>query len=152
MTSKRPSLLLALIGILVLTSLETGRGQSQWLSGTNPDSPSGTCPSGFPLRLGACVDVLSLKDVVAGDPRTQPCCSPMVGLANVDVLSLKDVVAGDPRTQPCCSPMVGLANVQLADCLCLLLGKIPVAGGVDQGIRTILFACNVAFPIGFRCP
>ncbi|CAN6803995.1 14 kDa proline-rich protein DC2.15-like [Brassica napus] len=89
----------------------------------SPSPGFGTCPRD-PLQLGVCANVL--------------------GLANV--------IAGDTRARPCCSAITGLTNVQVADCLCFVFRPLPLVYGIDKAVRTIFFACNMVFPIGFQCP
>ncbi|CAH8359593.1 unnamed protein product [Eruca vesicaria subsp. sativa] len=89
----------------------------------SPANGFGTCPRD-PLQIGVCANVLRLANIIAGDTRAQPCCT----------------------------AISGLPNIQVADCLCFVFRPLPLVYAIDQAVRTIFFACNMVFPIGFQCP
>ncbi|PSS17764.1 Proline-rich protein like [Actinidia chinensis var. chinensis] len=87
-------------------------------------SPSAFCPRDT-LKLGACVDLL--------------------GLVNL--------VIGSPVSSKCCALLEGLADLEAAVCLCTAI-KANVLGidlNVPVALSLLVSACEKSIPPGFQC-
>ncbi|KAK2660080.1 hypothetical protein Ddye_006613 [Dipteronia dyeriana] len=94
-----------------------------------PPTPAPPAPAKCPkdtLKLGTCVDLLGLGNVVVGSP---------------------------PSGSKCCALLQGLANLEAALCLCTAI-KANVLGinlNVPVSLSLILSSCQKKVPEGFQC-
>ncbi|WOG88444.1 hypothetical protein DCAR_0207679 [Daucus carota subsp. sativus] len=71
----------------------------------------------------------------------------------VNVLNLVDVVVGSPPTLPCCSLIQGLVDLEAALCLCTAI-RANVLGinlNVPVALSLVLNNCGKKVPTGFQC-
>ncbi|KAE8693885.1 pEARLI1-like lipid transfer protein 1 [Hibiscus syriacus] len=71
----------------------------------------------------------------------------------VNVLNLVNVVVGSPPVQPCCSLIQGLADLEAAVCLCTAL-RANVLGlnlNIPVSLSLLLNICSRNVPTGFQC-
>ncbi|KAL8112344.1 14 kDa proline-rich protein DC2.15-like [Apium graveolens] len=71
----------------------------------------------------------------------------------VNVLNLVDVVVGSPPTLPCCSLIRGLVDLEAALCLCTAI-RANVLGinlNVPVALSLVLNNCGKEVPNGFEC-
>ncbi|XP_062085083.1 14 kDa proline-rich protein DC2.15-like [Humulus lupulus] len=71
----------------------------------------------------------------------------------VDVLGLVNLVVGSPPTSKCCALLEGLADLEAALCLCTAL-KANVLGvniNVPVALSVLVSACQKTVPPGFTC-
>ncbi|KAF4354488.1 hypothetical protein CsatB_008937 [Cannabis sativa] len=71
----------------------------------------------------------------------------------VDVLGLVNIVVGSPPTTKCCALLQGLADLEAALCLCTAL-KANVLGiniNIPVALSVLLSACQKTLPPGFTC-
>ncbi|TXG62184.1 hypothetical protein EZV62_013547 [Acer yangbiense] len=91
-----------------------------------PPAPApAKCPKDT-LKLGACVDLLGLVNIVVGSP---------------------------PSGSKCCALLQGLADLEAALCLCTAI-KANVLGinlNVPVSLSLILSSCQKTVPEGFQC-
>ncbi|GAB4854595.1 hypothetical protein Ancab_023177 [Ancistrocladus abbreviatus] len=91
----------------------------------SPPPPPSSCPMDA-LKLGVCVDVLGLVNVVIGSP---------------------------PSGSQCCALLAGLVDLEAAVCLCTAI-KANVLGinlEVPVALSVLLSACQKSVPPGFTC-
>ncbi|KAK1550688.1 hypothetical protein Q3G72_023168 [Acer saccharum] len=90
-----------------------------------PAPATDKCPKDT-LKLGACVDLLGLVNIVVGSP---------------------------PSGSKCCALLQGLADLEAALCLCTAI-KANVLGinlNVPVSLSLILSSCQKTVPEGFQC-
>ncbi|KAL8112345.1 14 kDa proline-rich protein DC2.15-like [Apium graveolens] len=71
----------------------------------------------------------------------------------VNVLNLVDVVVGSPPTLPCCSLIQGLVDLEAALCLCTAI-RANILGinlNVPVALSLVLNNCGREVPNGFAC-
>ncbi|CAI9772916.1 unnamed protein product [Fraxinus pennsylvanica] len=73
--------------------------------------------------------------------------------ACVDLLGLVNVVVGTPPSDTCCALLAGLADLEVAACLCTTI-KANVLGinlNVPVALSVLVSACGKTVPPGFKC-
>ncbi|XP_022870671.1 14 kDa proline-rich protein DC2.15-like [Olea europaea var. sylvestris] len=71
----------------------------------------------------------------------------------IDLLGLVNVVIGNPPSGKCCSLLEGLANLEAAACLCTAI-KANILGiklKVPAALSVLVSACGKTVPPGFKC-
>ncbi|CAA2992552.1 14 kDa proline-rich protein DC2.15-like [Olea europaea var. sylvestris] len=73
--------------------------------------------------------------------------------ACVDLLGLVNVVVGTLPSDKCCAVLAGLADLEVAACLCTAI-KANVLGinlNVPVALSVLVSACGNTIPPGFKC-
>ncbi|KAL2548589.1 14 kDa proline-rich protein DC2.15-like [Forsythia ovata] len=73
--------------------------------------------------------------------------------ACVDLLGLVNVVVGTPPSDKCCAVLEGLTDLEAAVCLCTAI-KANVLGinlNVPIALSVLVSACSKTIPPGFKC-
>ncbi|KAI5673356.1 hypothetical protein M9H77_13720 [Catharanthus roseus] len=129
MADKKLSATIFILSLLLLATFSNACGSCEQIKPKPNSSPKAPpvnpfCPRDT-LKLGACVNVLGLVNVVVGTPPY-----------------------GD-----CCAVLEGLADLEAAACLCTAIkaGVLGINLTVPVALSALVSACGRTIPPGFQC-